>query len=62
MLMQLSIWKKEWDEENKCYEPIDLSYSPYSREQTRAWKKLGLLVRAVMCRANVVLSWALGLP
>lgn len=28
MLMQLSIWKKDWDAENKVYEPIDLSYKP----------------------------------
>jgi len=43
MLMQLSVWKKEWDEENNCYEPIDLSYKPYGYEQTRQWKKLGYL-------------------
>ena len=29
MLMQLSIWKKEWDEDKKEYEPVDLSYQPY---------------------------------
>uniref|UniRef100_A0A7S0P4Q1 Uncharacterized protein n=1 Tax=Calcidiscus leptoporus TaxID=127549 RepID=A0A7S0P4Q1_9EUKA len=43
MLMQLSIWKKEWDEDKREYEPIDLSYSPYGYEQTRKWKKLGFL-------------------
>ena len=43
MLMQLSVWKKEWDEKNECYEPIDLEYMPYGYEQTRAWKKLGYL-------------------
>jgi len=42
-LMQLSIWKKEWDDEKKEYEPVDLSYSPYSKEQTRKYKKLGWL-------------------
>uniref|UniRef100_A0A7S0PVW2 Uncharacterized protein n=1 Tax=Coccolithus braarudii TaxID=221442 RepID=A0A7S0PVW2_9EUKA len=43
MLMQLSIWKKEWDDEARAYEPIDLSYNPYGYEQTRKWKKLGFL-------------------
>ena len=42
-LMQLSIWKKDWDEDKQCYEPIDLSYSPYGRDQTKLWKKLGYL-------------------
>jgi len=28
MLMQLSIWKKEWDDDTKSYEPVDLSYKP----------------------------------
>ncbi|EOD32625.1 hypothetical protein EMIHUDRAFT_112218 [Emiliania huxleyi CCMP1516] len=43
MLMQLSIWKKEWDEETKSYEPVDLSYMPYGKELTKQWKKLGYL-------------------
>jgi len=43
MLMQLSVWKKEWDEEKNEYEPVDLSFMPYGREQTRKWKKLGYL-------------------
>ncbi|KAL3908999.1 MAG: hypothetical protein SGPRY_009581, partial [Prymnesium sp.] len=42
-LMQLSIWKKEWDEEKKEYEPVDLSYSPYGYHETRKLKKLGYL-------------------
>jgi len=50
MLMQLSIWKKDWDAENKCYEPVDLSYMPYGREQTKAWKKLGYLDENNMLR------------
>jgi len=43
MLMQLSIWKKDWDDDKGEYEPVDLSYMPYGREQTRKWKKLGYL-------------------
>jgi len=42
-LMQLSIWKKEWDDETKEYDPVDLSYSPYGYHETRKWKKLGYL-------------------
>jgi len=42
-LMQLSVWKKEWDEDTKSYDPIDLSYSPYGYHETRKWKKLGYL-------------------
>jgi hypothetical protein len=42
-LMQLSIWKKEWDEDNKCYEPVDLGYMAYGYEQTRKWRKMGYL-------------------
>ena len=38
-LMQLSIWKKEWDDEKGEFEPIDLSYKPYGYHQTRIWKK-----------------------
>jgi hypothetical protein len=32
-LMQLSIWKKEWDEDAKCFEPVDLgcAYAPSPR-------------------------------
>eukprot|EP00966_Prymnesium_polylepis_P011197 257782-Prymnesium_polylepis.3 len=41
--MQLSIWKKEWDDETKEYDPVDLSYSPYGYHETRKWKKLGYL-------------------
>lgn len=42
-LMQLSVWKKEWDEEKKAYDPVDLTYSPYGYDETRKWKKLGWL-------------------
>ena len=42
-LMQLSIWKKEWDDEKKEYDPVDLSYSPYGYHETRKWKRLGYL-------------------
>ena len=42
-LMQLSVWKKEWDDDTNSYEPIDLGYKPYGYQQTRTWKKLGFL-------------------
>ena len=42
-LMQLSIWKKYWDEDEKAYEAIDLAYKPYGPQQTREWSKLGYL-------------------
>ena len=42
-LMQLSVWKKEFDEDTGEYEPVDLGYKPYGYEQTRLWKKLGYL-------------------
>jgi hypothetical protein len=42
-LMQLSVWKKELDEETNEYEPVDLGYKPYGHHQTRIWKKLGYL-------------------
>lgn len=55
MLMQLSIWKKEWDEAKGEYEPVDLSYSPYGYEQTRQWKKLGFLDEKNMLRPEAEL-------
>ena len=42
-LMQLSVWKKEFDEDTNEYEPVDLGYKPYGYHQTRTWKKLGYL-------------------
>ena len=42
-LMQLSVWKKEFDEDTNEYEPVDLGYKPYGYHQTRIWKKLGYL-------------------
>jgi len=42
-LMQLSIWKKEWDADAKCFEPVDLGYMAYGYEQTRKWRKMGYL-------------------
>jgi len=42
-LMQLSVWKKEFDDEKGEYEPVDLGYKPYGYHQTRTWKKLGYL-------------------
>jgi len=42
-LMQMSIWKKEWDEESKVYEPVDLGFMAYGYEQTRRWRKMGFL-------------------
>jgi len=42
-LMQLSIWKKEWDEDTNSYEPIDLGYMAYGYHQTRKWAKMGYL-------------------
>ena len=42
-LMQLSIWKKHWDDDEKAYEAIDLAYKPYGPQQTREWNKLGYL-------------------
>ena len=42
-LMQLSVWKKEFDEETGAYEPVDLGYKPYGATQTRMWKKMGYL-------------------
>jgi len=42
-LMQLSIWKKEWDDEAKCFEAVDLGFMAYGYEQTRKWRKMGLL-------------------
>jgi hypothetical protein len=43
MLMQLSVWKKEWDDDKKEYDPIDISYMPYGYHLTRKWKKMGWL-------------------
>ena len=42
-LMQLSVWKKEFDEETGAYEPVDLGYKPYGATQSRMWKKMGYL-------------------
>lgn len=43
MLMQLSVWKKDWDEDKNAYEPVDLGYKPYGYHQTKIWKKAGYL-------------------
>jgi len=42
-LMQMSIFKKEWDADNNEYEPVDLGYMAYGYEQTRKWRKMGYL-------------------
>jgi len=42
-LMQMSIWKKEWDDETNSFEPIDLGYMAYGYHQTRKWAKMGFL-------------------
>ena len=36
MLMQLSIWKKEWDDDKKAYDPIDIGYMPYGYHLVRS--------------------------
>ena len=51
-LMQLSVWKKEFDEETNEYEPVDLGYKPYGYHQTRVWKKLGYLDEEVRRRPS----------
>ena len=35
-LMQLSIWKKEWDNEAKCFEPVDLGCAPPPQPRSAA--------------------------
>jgi len=54
-LMQLSVWKKEFDEDTNEYEPVDLGYKPYGYHQTRIWKKLGYLDEEGKLKSDKVL-------
>merc|ERR1712139_681690 len=48
-------WKKEWDEDTKTYDPIDLGYMPYGKVQTLKWKKMGMLDEKNKLREESVL-------
>ena len=49
-LMQLSIWKKEWDEDNKCYEPVDLGCARARAPPRRHARDRPPRVRRCLCR------------